>query len=33
MTASKNFSFDLFKVAENWFRIFCIYNKQWWIAK
>jgi len=34
MTLSKKLPFDFLKIAENiWFLIFCIHNKQWWIAK
>jgi len=34
MTSSNKFTFDFFKIAENFrFLIFCTHNKQWWIAK
>ena len=34
MTSSKKFTFDFFKIAENfWFLIFCTHDMQWWITK
>jgi len=34
MTSNKKFTFDFFKIAENfWLLIFCIPNKQCWITK
>jgi len=33
MTSSKEFTYGLFEIAENFFLIFCTHDKLWWITK